>query len=653
MRNNFKLALVPLALASAFATNSAMASEACIEVYDGSQTATVGSYLFADGVTVFNAPGTNFNGVEGFEVRYIPVNCASQMAPAPDAATATELKNFDPLKVARELTKSVTIDLADPADPTQFALNSSVLDNEFTTNIVYTPTSVIPGGTRLSFDLANGVWEDAQLNLLAINDELIVNNSSVYLAVVATTDGGRIIGTGPDGNGVPVGTTRFEFLVPSGITIAAGTRLAVSSETLNVEPPVVSFSNDSCGGSAPVQLSVPIAFNDIGGADRITGGQTDGAVTVIDGSQPQFASFVGQEFVAAVGLAEETQFDGTDNAVVDAEVDALLPSLRTQFVTEISTGTAGGAIVLDDASSTTVQFASSFLNRLVVAGSNSIDLGVSLSASDQVEVWPYIEDGSLISSNVQLQLFDTANEGGVVSDTFSDQYAFDVDASNTSYIYNDSSVAIPRNVGEAQYGVNALQLFDNTEADHSSVTGNPVYWVLTQTDTDEVILPSAFDVRLTHYVDFADDDLLDQCVGDFFAYEINTNGAQLKVPYHFEANGNWIRVTNEFNQEAVIIMDIQGEVGTDVESDSYVTNVELDQMVPPNGSVLLFVPDLVAQAEDDGYNAGGTAGTGQDQRHTITLTVSAPRDDVHGVAVQKVDGQDRVVPVLDKNEWQQ
>jgi hypothetical protein len=96
-------------------------------------------------------------------------------------------------------------------------------------------------------------------------------------------------------------------------------------------------------------------------------------------------------------------------------------------------------------------------------------------------------------------------------------------------------------------------------------------------------------------------------------------------------------------------MDIQGEVGTDVEAASYKVGVVLSQSVPPNGSVLLQVSDLVAQAEAAGYVSGGDVTSGQNQRHTITLVVSAPSDLVHGVAVQKVDGNDRVVPVLDLN----
>lgn len=119
------------------------------------------------------------------------------------------------------------------------------------------------------------------------------------------------------------------------------------------------------------------------------------------------------------------------------------------------------------------------------------------------------------------------------------------------------------------------------------------------------------------------------------------------------AAGNWIRVTNEFDKEAIISMDIQGEVGTNLAVNSYMAGVVLSQTVPPNGSVLLEVSDLVAQAEAAGYLAGGDSKTGQNMRHSITLIVSAPSGSVHGVAVQKVDGKDRVVPLLDLNEWKQ
>ena len=120
-----------------------------------------------------------------------------------------------------------------------------------------------------------------------------------------------------------------------------------------------------------------------------------------------------------------------------------------------------------------------------------------------------------------------------------------------------------------------------------------------------------------------------------------------------QPSGNWIRVTNEFDQNAFISMDIQAEIGTDAEPFSYLAGVVLTQMAPANGSVLLDVKDLIAQAEAAGYTAGSGSGTGDNLRHSITLIVSAPGDLVHGVAVQKVNGNDRVVPLLYLNDWQQ
>ena len=83
-----------------------------------------------------------------------------------------------------------------------------------------------------------------------------------------------------------------------------------------------------------------------------------------------------------------------------------------------------------------------------------------------------------------------------------------------------------------------------------------------------------------------------------------------------------------------------------------------------NFSVVYFVPKLIEEAvsqksytgADGGYAAGalGSNAGSSSKRHTVTFTVTAPRDLVHGVSVQRVLGSsDRVMPVLDQNEWSQ
>ena len=82
------------------------------------------------------------------------------------------------------------------------------------------------------------------------------------------------------------------------------------------------------------------------------------------------------------------------------------------------------------------------------------------------------------------------------------------------------------------------------------------------------------------------------------------------------------------------------------ESSNETKNVNLGQ-IANKASNVFKTEDLLAAAVADGY-----VGTGA--RHTMTFTVTAPKNKVHGVSVQKiVGGVDRVMPVLDQNDWSQ
>jgi len=622
MNKNFKLALVPLALAGALASNTAVAgSEACLEIYTGNVGAP-GSFQRADGSRSSTVVGVEFNGVLGFDGVYENSTCIVDSARS--GATDADLQPLDALGVARELTKSIVVDLND-VPGTANAVVAAGTPADLSVNIVYIPTSPLPGGTKITFKLDNANFNNDQLHLLAFNGitadgetRLIDATINAPLAVAATTDGGtRTVGNSEE----------FDFVVPSGLTIPAGTRLAMSTRTDDIRPPEIQFDNEECAADPSVALSVPLAANTIGGAGNIIGGETSGSDVLVNAAS-QFSLF-------------------TQHATAEGTVDALAPSLRTQFVADIVDGQ------LDGASETAVYLRSNFSDGLV-EGSGLL-LGVALSTGDVVELKPLGK--SSVSDNVELQLFDELFENGTSADTFASSLLF------TNGLVTSASVDIDNATDPAArtYTISASDLFANS-ADYVFPTvsgarfGNPTYFALTQTDTDRVIQPSRFSVDFEYGLNFANPDLLDQtgsCSSSLKAFDIDTNGSVLKVPYHFEAGGNWIRVTNEFDQEAVMSMDIQGEVGTDLAPLSFKEGVVLMQRVPPNGSVLLQVSDLVAQAKAVGYAPGGAAGTGEEQRHTITLVVSAPNNQVHGVAVQKVDGNDRVVPVLDLNDWQQ
>jgi hypothetical protein len=609
MNKNFKLALVPLALAGALASNSALAgSEACLEIYTG-DSSNVGQYTDSNGVVQTGFTGVNFNGVRSFDAEYSASGCNSLRS----GASAVDLEGFQPLTVAQELTRAADIDLFDLEGTALATVSSTIASpSNFSKNVVYVPTSPLPGGTRISFRLHNANWVDSQLHLIALNDEQLDGSEPTILAVAATTDGQPFEDV--------AGTEDFDFIVPSGLTIPAGTRLAMSTSTQNISPPSIQFENDQCLVNPQIDISVPAALNSIGGT-RIEGGETSGTDKLIV-TKRQFALFNNHNTATGV-------------------VDALAPSLRTLFTTDVVAG------ALDGASTTRVYLQSNFSDSLDITG--GVELGVELGTLDHVEITP--TGVPSVAANVDLQLFDTLFENGASADTFADNLVFNNDVLGGSRTFIDIDSAA--DASPTTYSLDALDVFAQGQDFVATSGDNPTFFALTQTNTANVIEPSRFFVDFDYTLDFDNIALLDHCAGDLRAYEINTNGSVLKVPYHFEAGGNWIRVTNEFNQEAVISMDIQGEVGTDVEAASYKVGVVLSQSVPPNGSVLLQVSDLVAQAEAAGYVSGGDVTSGQNQRHTITLVVSAPSDLVHGVAVQKVDGNDRVVPVLDLNSWQQ
>ena len=123
-------------------------------------------------------------------------------------------------------------------------------------------------------------------------------------------------------------------------------------------------------------------------------------------------------------------------------------------------------------------------------------------------------------------------------------------------------------------------------------------------------------------------------------YAVGVNGAVLKVPYTYDTSDNWVRITNENTSDAEITMDIFDESG----NEKYSVAVG---SVGEHASVVLRADDLIDMAIADGYE-----GTGK--RHTMTFTVTAPSDTVHGVSVQSIPGGvDRVLPVLDQNNWNQ
>ncbi|MCG7543708.1 hypothetical protein MHM93_05860, partial [Pseudoalteromonas sp. MM17-2] len=172
-----------------------------------------------------------------------------------------------------------------------------------------------------------------------------------------------------------------------------------------------------------------------------------------------------------------------------------------------------------------------------------------------------------------------------------------------------------------------------------------------------------YNVKPTYTLDFGTATELDHCKEEVTSHQIGVNGAVLKVPYAVSAEGNFVRVTNEHDEAAEVTVDLFSESDNGNLNNRKVTAVQLGT-VPAKSSVVYFVPELVSEAEaqqgytsaDGGFGAGdlGSNAGASNNRHTLTFTVTAPRDSVHGVSVQRiVGGVDRVMPVLDQNEWSQ
>jgi hypothetical protein len=191
---------------------------------------------------------------------------------------------------------------------------------------------------------------------------------------------------------------------------------------------------------------------------------------------------------------------------------------------------------------------------------------------------------------------------------------------------------------------------------------NQMFYVVTNTVTDNV-MNFNYQVDVNYTLDFDNTDYIDHCAKTVKSHKIGVNGAVLKVPYVTTATGNFVRVTNEHDEQAEVTFDMFGESVDGNEANRHVAAVALGT-VPAKSSVVYMMTDVLAAAEAEGYlgaDGGYAAGDlgdnfqSSNSRHTVTFTVTAPRDSVHGVSVQKIIGAvaDRVMPVLDQNDWSQ
>jgi hypothetical protein len=505
-------------------------------------------------------------------------------------------------KIAYELTQSYVIDLADT--------NGAAIGGTPSKVVVYIPTTAIPGGSRLTFTLSSAIWQNSVMQLLKWDNSS--TNPAGAWAPIATTDG-------------PVANlASATFLVQSGITVQAGTKLMISSTqgtgtglTASFVPPQIKITNKDCKAPTDgVTLNVDKALTD--GGIGIAG-----AVTKSNG-QNNILVITPQQFSITL--------PATPTA---ASVNVEPPSLRTKFVA------VDGGLSFDTATTTQAIAKIQFTNTAANTTTPGLDAFITLGADDIVTSKFY--SSNPIDSFMKMNLFSgtfTINPG--VPDTLTGLV--------NGTVLNDPTLitnfSIGNNEGNAtQYLIAAPQLFPVPTS--TAATTRDVYEALTTTDPTKV-MPYNYTVNTKMFLDFKATTELDTCVENKATHSININGAVFKVPYIYGNSSTFIRVSNEDTGDGLIFGDF-------FEGGVECLNVPLGT-VPAKSSVLLKGDQLVSAMNASGLPNCATLATiipsSQSNRFFGTFTVTSPKDKVHAYGIQKIDGGlDRYLSILDQNNW--
>jgi hypothetical protein len=593
MKRFNKIALIPAAIAAGLASNAYAGTEACFEIYKSST-------------------------VENHDVLYAGASCVVETSTV--TAGANAVKKVDEMSAAYELTKSLPIDF-------------EFIDGTTTANmqqIVYIPTTDIPGGTNIVVKVDGAVF-DGNANQIHL-----VKSDGTTISAVASSDGTV------DGQGT------ITFLTKAGITIGAGTRLAFSRVATSVDPVGIKIANDQCttaSASKTVTIASTNAKTDGGTGYDIIGGISK-ATDLVDISAQFYALNGGTtadvDVNAESSNARNTAIVARTEFVFDSEGSKQLTATKTQAI-----------------------YKTAFYNRGV---SGNLDRFITLTANDHLET-QFVATGEP-GSTVKMGLYNSRTLGSGTTDTvLADQVAVETGTTWGSFgltkaaapVYNTEATDVftPATSGDAETNP-ALSTSNLHGADY-----NEMFYAVENTSASG-IMNFNYDVNTHYTLDFSNASYNDHCEVSKFTHNIDVNGAVLKVPYAVNGEGNFVRVTNEHDEDAEVTVDVFGESANGNTGNRKVTAVKLGT-VPAKSSVVYFVPELIEEAVSqksyagaDGGYAAGSLGTDASNaasnanRHTLTFTVTAPRDLVHGVSVQRtLGGSDRVMPVLDQNEWSQ
>ena len=591
-----KRALLSTAILAGLAAGNAYAgTEACFEVTKAT-----------------DAPSAQ-DLIDRWGTVYQTANCVTG-AGAPSA----ELLAFNPIKVAYELTGNLSLDLND-------VNGNATLDD--ISAAFYIPTTDLPGGSRIVMNLTGAKFagNGNQLHLVrAIFVDANDPTQGVNLESVASSDG--VVDT----------TGAVTFVTKAANTVTAGSRLFISRTNVFSNPLVaadyedlrslgLSLANTGCPASPDVKLTAVSATTDGGSpvaGGRSTVGSTSGSVLTLVQASPQFKLFT----------------TGSQSGATAAEVNAEVPSLRTEFVYSVDGN--------DDWTPERVRPAFAWYEGAFTNAASTLDRAVVLAAGDRVQ----LHTASTGSTGASVR-FDAKNtladdEQALIGNVFAD----DLDWSTTfAGALTTESLTLPE--ADDPTTVAARYLDANLVFNAPS---NPVFFTLENLANG--VMNFNYEVNVAYGIDFVSTsriDLSPTCNTTVNTHDIGVNGAVLKVPYTVDATGNFVRISNEHTTEAEVTLDVFGENLATGSAGKETVGVTIGS-IPAKSSVIYLVSDLITAAKAAGYTGDVAAANTNGKRHFMTFTVTAPKNKVHGVAVQKITGgTDRVIPVLDMNDWQQ
>lgn len=584
MKNLKKALLSTAVLAGLSAGNAFAGTEACFATYKGADNAAV----------------TNAN----IHPLFAESSCKDGATPAVRYASLGPVATANIAYEITGATNGFNLDLDD--------VNAAgALGTDL--QIVYVPTTDIPPGTLIEFEITNATFKgnSNQLHLVKDNDAGAAVSATDAFSAVASSDGSFD------------GTSKVKFVTKAGITIGAGTRLvfskvATGADATAIVPASLNIKNTECTSDQQkyVTIAATKAVTDGGTGYGIEGAVSKEAHKLVDISA-QFATFIGSETVNGQVNAESKGLAGADIVA------------RTEFVYSNANGaTLRKAELVHKAG---------FADRGPL-----LDQKVTLTAADKLEL-SFVESADA-GASVKAGLFNSQTDTTNVLDN-----QFDLNGAAAGG-FLDFASAKP---ATAQVSLDANAVFAdhvvdptyNDEVPGAAYTGanyNEHFFTVSQTDLTK-IMNFNYDINVHSKVNFSDPEL-DHCEKNTKTHSVGVNGAVLKVPYTVAGSGNFVRITNEHNVKAEVTVDLFSENNVDGTTGTRsVTAVKLAD-VPAKSSVVYYVPDVVQAAVDQKNYAGsdGFTTNGANLRHTMTFTVTSPKNTVHGVSVQKLStGSDR------------